>query len=158
MCIVIDINTFSMVFDEANSNHCNFKPIRDWLQKRQGMVVVGGSKYLEELRHNHRHMKIINELRTAGLAIRVNDSIVDQMENHVKKQTVGTACNDHHIIALLGVSGSSILSSLDAESYPFVKDKSLYPSGSRKVRIYRSVRNKGLLKKCTIDEVKNVLS
>ncbi len=157
MCIVIDINTFSMVFDETNANHGNFKPIKEWLRRRQGFVVFGGTKYLQELKHNHKHMGIINQLRKAGLAVRIDDGAVDQREALVKQLCTESSCNDHHIIALLGVSGSYILSSLDAESYPYIKDRRLYPGGSRKVRIYSSSRNKRLLRRCVIDEVQNTL-
>lgn len=157
MCIVIDINTFSMVFDEKNANHFNFKPIKDWLERRQGIIVLGGTKYLQELKHNRSHRRIIIQLRNAGLAVRIDDNAVDQREALVKQLCTESHCNDHHLIALLAISGSSILSSLDAEAYPYIKNKQLYPKGSQRVRIYSSSRNKRLLQPCSIDEVKNAV-
>ena len=146
-----------MVFDKTNAKHADFSPIKEWLDRRQGLIAYGGTKYLEELRHNHKHLRIINELRKAGLAVRISDMIVDERKEMIKEMTNKLNCNDQHIIALLGVSGSSILSSLDSESYPFIKDRKLYPEGSRRVRIYCSCRNKRLLRRCSIREVKNVI-
>jgi hypothetical protein len=157
MCIVIDINTFSMVFDTANAKHADFSPIKEWLERRQGLIVFGGTKYLRELQHNRSHLRIINQLRTAGLAVRIDDKTVDEREETIRQMTTELNCNDQHIIALLGVSGSSILSSLDSESYPFIKDRKLYPAGLRRVRIYSSCRNKRLLQRCSVNDVRNAV-
>ena len=157
MCIVVDINTFSMVFDQANSKHADFSPVKEWLERRQGLIVFGGTKYLKELQHNRSHLRIINQLRIAGLAVRVNDKIVDEREEAIRQVTTELKCNDQHLIALLGVSGSSILVSLDSESYPFIKDRKLYPVGMRRVRIYSSCRNRRLLRRCSVNDVRNAV-
>ena len=31
MCIVIDINTLSMVFNESNERHADFVAVKDWI-------------------------------------------------------------------------------------------------------------------------------
>jgi hypothetical protein len=49
MCIIIDTNRFSSIFEEENSDHDEFKPILDWIIFGKGKIVYGGTKYKQEL-------------------------------------------------------------------------------------------------------------
>lgn len=155
MSIVIDVNAFSMVFDVVNSEHKDFAPIKAWLESGGGFLIYGGTKYIKELTECYRHLRLVRQLRDAGIAVEIKASVVDEIERGVVKGTTGTACNDQHIIALLAASHCSILCSRDSSSFEFIKDRSLYPKGSPKVRIYCSRRNVGLLRRYRRTDIRN---
>lgn len=157
MCIVIDTNALAMVFDESNSRHPDFSFIKEWIDQRLGFVVYGGTKYKNELSLTGRYMKIIRLLKDSGQAVMIHDDVVNQLEAVVTSKTVGTDCDDQHVIALLGASNCPLLCSVDSRSYPFVKDKGLYPKGCGKVKIFSSKRNRKLLKKTNISILNNVV-
>lgn len=156
MCIVIDINTLSMVFNSSNLRHPDFTAVRDYIDSRAGFVVYGGTKYKAELAEAGRYMRLLRQLRDAGKAITILDAAVDTIETRVCTLTQNTDCDDQHVIALLGAARCPLLCSVDNRSFPYVKDKSLYPKGSPSVRIYTSPRNKNLLKKADPTVLSNV--
>lgn len=147
MCIVIDINTLAMVFNTDNARHKDFCHVKTWIEERDGFVVYGGTKYKAELAETGRYMRLLRQLRDAGQAISIRDEAVDKIEIGVRRKTRGTDCDDQHVIALLGASRCLLLCSIDARSFEFVKDRNLYPKGTKAVKIYTSARNKRLLEK-----------
>lgn len=147
MAIVIDINSLSAVFSKENNRHNDFCEIKKWIESGEGCMIYGGTKYKEELKCMYHYTKLIRYLKDIGKVISINDEIVDKREKHIIERTIGTDCDDQHIIALLGVSHCSLLCSSDERSYSFVRDRSLYPKGSPKVKIYKSKKNISLLKK-----------
>lgn len=155
MCIVIDINTLVPVFNEKSSLHVEFIPLRAWLSKRHGFVVFGGTTYINELKKTYRHLRLFRQMKDSGMAISVMDDLVDAQESVVKKKTHGTDCDDPHIIALLGVSRCPLLCSHDARSFKYIRDKSLYPKGAPKVKIYTCKKNQKLLKPMKAAMIKN---
>ncbi len=157
MSIVVDINTFAMVFDSANKNHAEFAPIKSWIENREGFLLFGGTKYKEELFQSYRTVRLVRQLRDAGSAIEISSEAVDAIEVGVRKAIKGTNCNDPHVIALLAASNCSLLCSHDKESYPFMKCKSYFPKGSPKVRIYSGKRNVKLLQRCNRANIRNAV-
>jgi len=153
MCIVIDANVLSMVFEAENQKHVDFKSIKIWIHKRQGFLIYGGKKYKEELAANYR--KLFNTLRDAGMAIPINDRVIEDAEKRIVNATKGTDCNDQHIIALLSCSGCWLLASLDRKAYPHFRNRGLYPPNMPKVRIYSSARNANLLVRCDPHKIRN---
>lgn len=155
MCIVIDVNALAMVFDGSNAKHNEFSPIKEWITDGKGFLVFGGKKYKRELEKLVQYLKIIRLLKDGGKAISIKDDVVDTIENNVIEKTTGTNCNDQHIIALLAASKCSLLCSTDISSFDFIKDRSLYPKKSPKVKIYKSIKNKNLLKKTKRNKICN---
>lgn len=156
MAIVIDINVFACVFDAESEKHADFAPIKLWIEQRQGFLVYGGTTFKEELtKSSYRRARLVRTLRDAGCAIEISAPAVDALEVEIRQKVAGTNCNDPHIIALLAASKCALLCSHDRESFPFIKDRSLYPKGSPKVRIYTGRRNIHLLKKCFRDAIEN---
>lgn len=147
MCIVIDINALAMVFNEANARHSDFAPVKYWIESSNGFLVFGGTKYKSELKKTVRYLRLVRQLRDGGRAVSIKDSAVDQIEAEVSKKIDGTDCDDPHVIALLAASRCNLLCSCDSRSFPFIKDRSLYPKGSPRVSIYTSTKNRALLKK-----------
>jgi predicted nucleic acid-binding protein len=158
MAIVIDVNVFSCVFDVTNENHADFAPIKSWIERREGLLIYGGTKFKCELLQSHRRVRLIRMLRDSGQAVEISSIVVDTLESEVKKKVAGSKCNDPHIIALLAAAKCTLLCSRDKESFLFIKNRSLYPKGTPKVRIYSSIRNVSLLgKKCTRNAIANIV-
>ena len=156
MCIVIDINSLAMVFNEDNARHADFSSVKSWIDGRCGFVVYGGTKYKAELAETVRYMRLLRLMRDAGQAISIRDEAVDEIERTVREKTNGTDCDDQHIIALLGAARCPLLCSVDNRSFEFVKDRSLYPKGAPVVKIYTSARNRKLLKKADPKSLRNI--
>jgi len=158
MAIVIDLNVFPCVFDVQSERHADFAPVKAWIERREGFLIYGGSKFKDELLQSYRRARFVRTLRDAGCAVEISTLAVDTLEAEVRAKVKGTKCNDPHIIALLAAAKCALLCSWDKESFPFIKDKSLYPKGSPKVRIYTTLRNAALLKtKCERGSIANAL-
>lgn len=157
MAIVIDTNTFAMVFDQSNAKHMEFSPVKAWIERGMGFLLFGGTKYLKELSTSYRHMRLVRQLRDAGMAIEISTPVVDGMETTIIKATAGTICNDQHVMALLAAAHCSLVCSEDSKSFEFIKNRSLYPKGSPKVRIYSSAKNVRLLSRCCREEIRNCI-
>ncbi len=156
MCVVIDINAFSSVFSEDSVNHEEYRPLKEWIDRGGGFLVYGGTKYKNELSKIPRYLRLVRLMRDAGQAVAIRDEAVDELESDVVNKTRGTDCDDQHVIALLGASRCSILCSEDARSYPFVKNRTLYPHGMPRVKIYRSARNATILGKTRKNKLSNL--
>lgn len=156
MCIVIDINALAMVFNENHADHVNFSSVKKWIDEGRGFVVFGGTKYKNELKLAIHYMRLIRLLKDAGKAISICDEAVDKIEIVVREKVKGNKCDDQHIIALLGAARCPLLCSVDARSFEFVKDRTLYPKGAPIVRIYSSNKNKKLLKKADPKKLRHV--
>ncbi|MBF0583226.1 MAG: hypothetical protein HQL80_03205 [Magnetococcales bacterium] len=143
--MIIDINTLSVVFDTNNNRHCDFAPVKKWLDERKGFLVFGGTKYKKELKETYRYLRLIRLMSDGGMAKAIKDEIVDEFERNIVKQTIGTDCDDQHIIAMICASRCTLLCSLDKRSFQFIKDKTLYPPNFPTVKIYSSTRNRNLL-------------
>lgn len=158
MSIVIDINTFAMVFDSENRNHDEFAPVKSWIEDREGFLLYGGTKYKEELFQSYRTVRLVRQLRDAGSAVEICSKTVDAIEVGVRKAVEGKGCNDPHVIALLAAAHCTLLCSRDKESFPFMKCKAYFPKGSPKVRIYSGKRNIKLLQRCNRADIRNAVA
>ena len=145
MTIVVDVNSFPSVFDPSNEHHADFLPVKDWIHRRDGFLIFGGTTFKNELSKSHHRSRLVRLLKDAGMAIEVRDEVVDRLEEVVKGLTQGSTCDDPHLIALLAAARCPLLCSQDKRSFPFIKDKSYFPKGSCKVRIYTGIRNASLL-------------
>lgn len=155
MCIVVDINTYAPVFNERCSRHSDFRPVKEWIENGNGFLVFGGTRYKEELQRTFRYLRLVRQMKVSGQAVAIDDSAVDSAEEVVRQRTVGTHCNDQHIIALLGVSRCPLFCSQDASSFVYIKSKALYPDGMERVRIYSSVKNTALLRRMCRESLRN---
>lgn len=155
MCIVIDINVLSRVFNENNKDYAEYKAIKEWIDAGKGFLVYGGSTYKKELAGAYRFLKLVRQLKDVGKAIAINDLVVDTREAEILRKTKNTDCDDQHIIALLCRSNCDLLCSYDARSFKYIKDKDLYLSGKAKTKIYTSSRNQNLLVRKSPSALKN---
>jgi hypothetical protein len=137
MCIVVDANVFSEVLNKDPKS--SFKPVSDWIYSSLGKFVIGGTKYKEEIGFNEHESKInqLLQLKNAAKLVLIADDKVDKEENDLKAK-IDKNCDDHHIIALLQVSGCKLLASKDQDSFSYIKKNT-------KAKIYSSEKNSDLL-------------
>ncbi len=147
MCIVIDLNAFSAVFNEHDATHHEFEPVRAWIVDGPGFLVYGGKKYRNELHKMNRYLKIIKLLKDKRKVCEICQKTVDNKEEDIINKTHNTNCNDQHIIAIFAVSKCSLFCSKDSSADQFVKNQHLYPKKSKRPKIYRGLKNKKLLNK-----------
>lgn len=145
MCIVIDVNRIPSVFNPDTSDHHEFRPILDWIESRNTMVVYGGKKYKSELSKMPRYLPILSEMRKAGLAYEADEASVDLVEQEICEKTYHTDFNDQAIIAIVIVSRCRLICSNNERHFPFFKECSLYPRHFKRPRIYTGRRNIDLL-------------
>ena len=159
MCIVIDACALSHVFNAKDKRHKFYAPVLDWIEKKKGFVVFGGTTYKGELRKAYRYLRMIRNLKDAGKAVSISDKAVDEEEQRIADLTksAGRRCNDRHIIALLSASRCNLLCTEDGKSHRYVKNTAFYCDRT-KVHLYTSTTTRALLLKHGIqpDKLSNV--
>lgn len=145
MCVVIDANAIAKVMNPNNKEHGDYKPVFDWVIKRNGKIVYGGTKYKEELKRASRYLELFTELKALNKVVSLDDHEVDVMQGRVESIT-GQACDDPHIIAIINVSRCRVVCTGDARSHEHLKNKVLYLlPGSQVPSIYASRKGVSLL-------------
>lgn len=157
MCIVIDTNAISDVFNQNSKQHKDFQPVRHWIVEGEGHAVYGGAKYKEELSKAHRYLRLFRLLKDARRAFEIDQGMIDTEQIRLEKETEGLACNDQHIIAIFVVSGCRLFCSHDSRADKYIRDKSLYPKGHARPSIYRSCNHQHLLSRKYIVKLRNVV-
>jgi hypothetical protein len=141
MCLVIDQNVISKVFDSRNAEHKRFHPVQVWVMTGTGSVIYGGTKYIKELGKG-KYLGLFAELLKARRAIRVDTKSVDDRALVLKLMVPEKEFNDEHIIAVVGISRCCLVCTDDKRSIPYLKRKDLYPPGVHVPRVYRSLADK----------------
>jgi hypothetical protein len=159
MCILIDVNVISAVFNEEDSRHRDFFPVKGYIESGGGFFVYGGTKYKKELAASGiRVMRLVRDMRNTGKVVTIDDAVVDALEADVIVKTSGTQCDDQHIIAIIGASSCPLLCSGDYRSFQYIKDRDLYPRGVKRVKIYTTLAHKRLLLRMKKSVLRNVSS
>ncbi len=127
MCIVIDSDTLSCVFNENNSKHRLFKPVKDWVSEGEGKVVLGGSTYKKELSKMPRYIGFINSLDKKRRVVRIPSSEVDEYEDKLKVKVPEKSFDDAHILAIVAISKCLLVCTQDSKSLKYLKSVDLYP-------------------------------
>jgi hypothetical protein len=135
MCIVIDANVFGEVFNTNSALHCEFKPVLDWITKKGGCAVFGGTKYKKELAGSPRYLGMFLQLKKAGRAVEIKQDLVDAREAELISSNHDSDCDDQHLIAILCVSGCMLVCSQDKRAYRHIRNRHNY-----KVRLSLGVR------------------
>lgn len=145
MCLIIDINTLSCVFNESNSDYHEFKAVKEWVLNRNGKIVYGGTKYINELKKAPHYLKLFTHLNDDGNVVRLSDAKVDLHQEKIELEINDPKFNDPHIIAIIIESKCKILCSKDKDSYPYIQEKAHYPKGVKPPKIYSNKSNRTLL-------------
>lgn len=152
MCIVVDTNAISRVFNEQNSEHEEFKPVRDWILKKKGKLVYGGTKYLEELSKMGEYLKLFQLLGRINKTVVVDTEAVDEYQAEAEQMIQHKDFDDPHLVAILKVSGCKLVCSVDERAFPYLKHQLFFKGKDNKPKIYSSSRNKDLLCDANIAE------
>lgn len=142
MCVIIDTNTLSPVFDKENKEHKQFKPVFDWIYNRKVKIVYGGTDYKRELQKATKFLKLFIEFdKTRKMIVKLSDKKVDEeqkkVQDKIKKLPDNTQdFNDSHLIAIVIVSGCRIICSHNKRHFKLIKNKKLYPSHIKIPKIY----------------------
>lgn len=145
MCIIIDTNTFTSVFDKASKNHADFAPVLSWFIDGEGKIVFGGTKYKEELKKASKFLRLFGQLARSRKIIQVSDDAVDDYQAALEKKEKHKDFDDPHLVAICYVSKCQLICSLDKRAYPFFNRKDFYPNNSPRPKIYSSKKNANLL-------------
>jgi predicted nucleic acid-binding protein len=146
MCIVIDTNVFSRVFDKDNAEHAEYKSVREWIYDGKGKMVFGGTTYeTENVRNSRRNRDLINNLDRAKKVHRANKADVDAHETRVKNRIKKRDFDDPHLAAIVCSSGCKLICTYDKNSLEYLKTPELYKGYTSKPKFYLSKRNLDLL-------------
>ncbi len=118
MCVVIDADTFSEI---SENNNKDFEPLRNWISQEGHTVIHGGSKYKKQLSNYGKFRSYLKELEHAGLTHILPKQEVDNTQEFLERNFILTDFNDHHIVAILFVSGCRVVSSHDEGLHKLIK-------------------------------------
>jgi hypothetical protein len=152
MCIIVDKNTFSGVFD-PESTDSQFKPVHNWIFHGNGKIVYGGKKYREELSQAVKYLKIVTELSRKRKTNEISDSEVDSMQEKIEELIPHSDFDDPHLIAIVIVSGCRLICSKDSRCHKFVKTKQIYPKNFGVPKFYGGLKQRHLLTNNSIKEL-----
>lgn len=142
MCLILDANRFG----EALSTPPNpdYRPIIDWLtgSNSAGLVVFGGTKFLQEIDRSPRARQWFLELQRAGRAKSIDRAAVDAEEKALRARGLCIS-DDEHLVALARKSGARVFCTEDAALFKDVRNRALLsaPRG----RVYRTKGHVALL-------------
>jgi len=143
MCLIVDTNCLSHVFNINDEKHSEFEPVFNWINNGNGKLIIGGTKYFEELLKVIKILDFIVELSRKGKVVYIDNSKVDSKQKEIENKINDKDFDDQHLIALLIVSGCKIICSLDKRAFKYFKDKNFFPKN--KPKIYSGKKNKKLL-------------
>lgn len=119
MCVVFDADTFSEISD---SNNDDFEPIRRWIRQDNHKVLYGGTKYKKELEKHSKFRRYLKGLSAIGNAHKLEAIDIDNVEGFLQSRFTSGKYNDHHIVAILLVSGCRVVSSHDNGLHRLIQD------------------------------------
>ena len=128
MAIIIDACCLSSVFHKTDSLHHKYAPVLDWINKRNGFMIYGGTKYLEEFKKVKSVVRIVNLLKPHKVIV-LDKKIVDKEMARVKALIPDKEFNDPHLVAISIVGRCKIICTRDKKCSKFVRSRKLYPNG-----------------------------
>lgn len=135
MCAVVDTCVFFKVFDVHNAEHKNFAPVEKWINGRGGKLIIGGTKYLEEL-GGHRVFRLFSELKKKQRLVSLSTKTVDDYAKTLKSKVSASAFDDEHIVAMAAISKCCVVCTDDEGAKKYLKQSDLYPANVKRPKIY----------------------
>jgi len=133
MCIIVDVNTFSSVFDKNSLDHIHFSPVEDHIKKGKSKLIVGGTKFLAELKYR----SLLAELNRANKIVVANKEEVDSLQLEIESRVKGID-NDHHIIALSCVARAKVVCTKDSNLQKYLRNREFYNRGMDRPKMFNS--------------------
>ena len=146
MCVLIDPGCIPKVFNSANAQHKEFKPLLNWIHSRVGRIVWGGTKYSTELQNCSKYLRFFTELEKSGRVTRLPSDVVDSVAENLKEIERGQDFNDEHLVAIVMVCRCPLVCTSDMTAAGYLKAVRLYTGcAARPPKIYSRKRNRDLL-------------
>ncbi len=145
MCIVVDANTFSKVFNPKDNKFADFEPMRAWILSGPGKLVYGGTKYLEELTKANKFLPLFAALKAGRKAVEIDRAAVDTECSRVEKLRTCTSFDDPQIVASVSAAAVGLLTTDDKGLRDAIKSREIINAIGFRPRIYSRPSNKSLL-------------
>jgi len=145
MAVIIDTNCFANVFNRKSANHNEYRPVLEWIVKGKGLIIYGGTKYIEELKKSHKYLPIMRLLKDVNKVFVGNLANIDRLQAEIEANRADIDFDDPHLPAIVIDTKCRVICSEDKRSIPFVKNRDLYPNGMFAPVYYTSSRNTDLL-------------
>jgi hypothetical protein len=148
MCLVVDANSFSHVFNLRDKRHPAFEPVFRWVfYGNGGGLIYGGDKYGREVDFTSpTYRPLLVELDRKGRMFEMCGQCVDYVAKELKTALPDEPdFDDEHIVALVIVSKCHVVCTEEHRGLRFWKRPDLYPKGTNPPKIYKSTRNADLL-------------
>jgi hypothetical protein len=136
MIVIIDVNCLPRVFNRKKDDGDEFVDVEPWIREGIGKMIVGGSKYLQELKKMPRYLTLVNELKKNRKVISIFDRDVDNEERRVRQVCRDADFDDPHLVALVCVSKCPMICTADERAMPYLKKREFYPRGVKRPKIY----------------------
>lgn len=142
MCLVIDTDCLSRVFDKTNRQHKGFAPVLDWISTGRGRMIYGGTKYNDELRRAAKFVPVVAELERKGRTVHMEDARVDGLAAAAKAAVPDAEFNDEHLVALVIASRCCVVCTKDNAAMAYLKRPELFRhEGVSRPKIYNGHRS-----------------
>jgi hypothetical protein len=143
MCMVIDANTISIVFNGKNDRHMEYDELTKWFLYQQPKICLGGYLLKKELKEKmFGYFTLLVELSRFNKVHFISDNDVDALTEQIRMKDANPDFDDPHIVALIIASRAKLLCSDDARSFCHIKDNKLYPKGFDIPKIYTAIDHK----------------
>ncbi len=143
MCLIIDANCAPETLCPEPSD--DFSPIINAILNKTAVMMMGGTKQLNEYKKLARVWRFIAVLDRAGRVAVSSTAAIDALQEELEKSGV-LRSDDPHIIALAQISGARLLCSKDEDLHADFKSKALLdkPRGN----VYQKESHTPLIRKC----------
>lgn len=152
MPIIIDTNCVPTLFNRRSENFKELEPVLNWILKGKGVMIIGGTKYKEEISKLRNYLGIIRLLKEGGKLQEGDLNEIDNYQRKVERLNSDPDFDDPHLVAIVFVTKCKIICSADGRSVKHVTDAKYYPTNFRKPVYYMSSRNKDLLCDTYVDD------
>ena len=139
MCLVIDTNTFALVFNKNAKGHKSFTPVLTWITQGKGRMIYGGTKYDIELARATWMLVIIVELSRNRRVVHIPNETVDPIATALKIKFPEPAFDDEHIVALVIASRCCVVCTKDDGAIAYLKRLDVFSDypGVERPKIYK---------------------
>jgi hypothetical protein len=138
MCVVIDTCCLASVFDSRNKRHPNFSPVLKWIAYGNGRMILGGTKYKQELERAPKFLKILSEFEKSRKVIEIPREKVDALALGLKEAVPDPSFNDEHLVALVIASRCCVVCTDDKNAILYLQRRDFYSEARlKRPKIYR---------------------
>ncbi len=138
VCIIVDINTLASVFKDNSSDHEQFKPVQRHITTMKSKLIIGGTKFQEELEENREFIKLLKIMKDRRQVVEADTSIVDSLHQRIEDAFNDPKFDDKHIVALCYVTGARLVCTKDTTLQSYLKERHFYNRRKTIPKIYNS--------------------